>query len=78
MRFYAGAPLLTPDGEALGSLCVIDTVPRPERLSPERSEGLQALAAQVMPNSNSVGPWRNATRRPARPGASQSVATGRP
>ncbi|MCJ2061742.1 GAF domain-containing protein [Methylobacterium sp. J-088] len=48
MRFYAGAPLLTPDGEALGSLCVIDTVPRPERLSPERSEGLQALAAQVM------------------------------
>ncbi|MCJ2018348.1 GAF domain-containing protein [Methylobacterium sp. E-065] len=48
IRFYAGAPLLTPEGEALGSLCVIDEVPRPEGLSPEQSEGLQALAAQVM------------------------------
>ena len=48
IRFYAGAPLRTPDGHVIGSLCVIDTVPRPQGLTPEQADGLRALGRQVM------------------------------
>ena len=46
LRFYAGAQLLTPEGVALGTLCVIDQ--KPHRLSADQQLSLEALARQVM------------------------------
>src|SRR5829696_7252097 len=45
IRFYAGAPLLSKENHALGTLCVLDSEPR--QLTPRQIEALQALARQL-------------------------------
>ncbi len=45
IRFYAGTPLITPAGHAMGTLCVIDRVPR--TLDESQRKSLRALGRQV-------------------------------
>ena len=46
IRFYAGAPLVTPDGDAIGTICVLDREPRV--LTAAQREQLALLAGVVM------------------------------
>ena len=46
IRFYVGAPLITPDDHALGTICALDHVPR--TLTPEQRAALAALGRQVV------------------------------
>jgi two-component system NtrC family sensor kinase len=46
IRFYAGAPLIAPNGHVLGTICVLDT--KPKQLSPAQIAALESLSRQAM------------------------------
>jgi len=46
VRFYAGAPLINEDGLALGTICVVDRVPR--ELGPDQRAALRSLSRLVL------------------------------
>ncbi len=46
IRFYAGAPLITTSGSAIGSICVLDSAPK--KLNDEQLEMLKILSRMVM------------------------------
>ena len=48
LRFYAGALLRSPVGLPIGTLCVLDTAPRPEGITAHQRLVLEVLARQVM------------------------------
>lgn len=48
IRFFAGAPVISPGGLNIGTLCIIDHTPRPQGLSPEERATLRDLAGMVI------------------------------
>jgi EAL domain-containing protein (putative c-di-GMP-specific phosphodiesterase class I)/GGDEF domain-containing protein len=67
IRFYAGFPLISPNGFALGSLCAISL--QPHRLNQHQMDGLHRLASLTVSH---LGHWRAAALRRGSPNGSSA------
>ena len=61
-RFYAGVPILSPRGIAIGVYAVVDDVPRPNGLTASQLQFMKDMAATVM-NHLALGRWKQRHRR---------------
>ncbi|WP_376090091.1 GAF domain-containing protein [Roseomonas sp. CCTCC AB2023176] len=62
-RFYAGAPLVTPEGLRIGTVCVLSPDPRPQGLEGREVAMLQAIASAAMDTLETRLRLRRALRR---------------
>lgn len=74
MRFYAGMPLVTPTGHAIGTVCVIDSQPRV--LDDAQRSALQALARITMALIDDCGQRRKDVQHAVHGSASLSASVG--
>ena len=74
IRFYLGLPIPAPQGQALGSLCCMDTRPRHAPVPPEDLALLADLAAQV---GESMRQEAEAVRLDPRPSPAGAAVAGR-